>query len=222
MPEEVKQEVDRLFSISPSDRARACWNLGKLGTRAVHAVPFLLALTADTNVAWFCTDGQGRWTTPGREAAYALGRIGPVALDSVLLLVPASRPSMRMNAAIALGEIGSPAAVPALLTLLKDSDWAVREQAAVALGKIKDSSAMEPLSAALKDPEWKVRMAAISAIAGIGGKAAVEPLLSVLDDRFPHIRAAATACLRDITGQDFGDTRDTWMKWWQEQKHTMQ
>mgnify|MGYP000277146378 CR=1 FL=1 len=222
IPQDVKKEIDRIFSISPSERARACWNLGRFGSRAVHAVPFLLAMTADGNVAWFSSDGWGRWTTPGTEAAYALGRIGEPAREPALLLLSSSNTAMRMNGALALGEIGNPSACAAVAALLKDPEWTVREQAAVALGKMKDASAIEPLTAALKDSEWQVRKAALSALAALGGgKAAVEALLSTLDDSFPHIRDAAAAALRELTGQDFGADRTAWAKWWQEHGHSM-
>ncbi len=42
---------------------------------------------------------------------------------------------VRLNAAVALGEIGNPTATPALIAALNDGNWEVRANVTIALGK---------------------------------------------------------------------------------------
>jgi HEAT repeat protein len=66
-------------------------------------------------------------------------------------------PSMRVIAAMALGNSGSEAAVPALSECLKDPDAEVREAAAGALGRIGSEAAVPALGETLKDFNYQVR-----------------------------------------------------------------
>jgi HEAT repeat protein len=88
---------------------------------------------------------------------------------------------VRMDAAIALGEIGDVRAVGPLIEALADRDYRVRREAARGLGKIGDACAVDPLIKTLSDKDWRVREVAIKSLEKIGGPVA-EPLINALAD----------------------------------------
>ena len=83
---------------------------------------------------------------------------------------------VRMDAAIALGEIGDVRAVDPLIEALADPDYRVRREAARGLGKIGDACAVDPLIKTLSDKDWRVREVAIESLEKIG-EPVVEPLI---------------------------------------------
>lgn len=82
---------------------------------------------------------------------------------------------IRLDAARALGKIGSPEAVAPLTERLKDGDPYVRSFAALALGMIGAPEAVGPLLETLGDEE-AVALDAVSALAEIGTGEAMEGL----------------------------------------------
>ena len=88
-PADVKQQIERLYSSSPLDRADAAHCLGNMGERAVAAAPFLVGLLgdrADTVVLPSDSGQQFVWerTSPGKEAEKALAKIGRSYFWSIL------------------------------------------------------------------------------------------------------------------------------------------
>src|SRR5512136_2608782 len=67
------------------------------------------------------------------NAALALSKIGPAAMDPLLESVDCDDADVRLEAVWALGEIGDERAVEPLVEALKDEDWYVRKQAATSL-----------------------------------------------------------------------------------------
>jgi bilin biosynthesis protein len=76
-------------------------------------------------------------------------------------------PSIRTEAAAALGQVNYPPAVPHLILALQDRDLDVRKAAINSLGKIGDRSALASLQALLTDPQEVVGILAKLAIAQI-------------------------------------------------------
>jgi len=105
---------------------------------------------------------------------------------------------VRMEAAVALGNIGDPRAVEPLIRALGDKDWRVRMEAAVALGNIGDPRAVEPLIQALGDKSGSVRRVAARALGEIGDPRAVEPLTRALRDENQYVRRVAAGALGKI------------------------
>ena len=107
-------------------------------------------------------------TSPGREAAKALARIGRPALAPLLTALQAESPIARGNAAFAIGEMepreGRAEALGRLMQALKDDDAGVREACARALGEIEDVRAVEPLVRTLWDADADVRSQAAWAL----------------------------------------------------------
>ena len=77
--------------------------------------------------------------------------LGEEIVDLLLDAIRSSSPSIRKNAAKALGEIKSRQAVLPLIDLLHDTEGRVRRNAAEALGNIGDKRAVEPLVQSLRD-----------------------------------------------------------------------
>ncbi|MEL6272588.1 MAG: HEAT repeat domain-containing protein [Chloroflexota bacterium] len=73
--------------------------------------------------------------------------------DALLIAVMDDNPTMRLNAARALGKTGNFRAVRPLISLLHDESLDIRIAAAEALGEIQDKRAAAALTEALDDPE---------------------------------------------------------------------
>jgi HEAT repeat protein len=153
-----------------------------------------------------------------RSAAFALGKLGGQALDSLPRLVKAledADPTVRDASAYALGEIcaalaENPNAVGqwektgAALTaaLARDPDERVRRSAAFALGSQGRNAApaQDSLRKALKDKDAIVRQQAARALGRMGDvdAAAVTGLCSALSDHDALVRRDAALALKQI------------------------
>ena len=107
--------------------------------------------------------------------------------------------SVRGQAALAIGSLGSRRAVPRLLELTQDPDWFVRVAALNGLGYIDRSLPAEPALAALSDDEPLVRQAAALNIGGSTDPAAVNMLMEALvHDPDRAVREVAAEALGEI------------------------
>ena len=165
-----------LQAAEPAARATAACELGLRGSDAISAVPALVSLLADDARVddLECGDNRGngdRWmsggelrhcsTSPARESAQALSRIGTDAIKPLIAALSDMRATMRRYAAIALGMVDDRSvlkpAVAHLVTTLHDSDWQVRRSAVWALGEVRDAQLVTPIAASLKDEHPRVR-----------------------------------------------------------------
>ena len=104
-------------------------------------------------------------------------------------------PTIRANAARALGHMRSSASTPYLLELLQDEEAAVRASACEALGRIGDRVSIEPLVLMVQDNVEKVQDQAAAAIVRFG-KPATVPLLNALSrERDKFAQVAFLRCL---------------------------
>ena len=125
-----------------------------------------------------------------REVIRAVGLIGSLEAEPVLLeMLDASEPMLRLGAASALADCGTPACVPALIRALLDTDWRVRSRAADALGTFADPRSVDPLIASLRDHSWWVRQNSAKALAEMPD--GVTYLAEALNDEDPFMRDAA-------------------------------
>ncbi len=97
IPGDVKEHVDETFAVSATERAEAAFNLGKIGEDAYKATPFLMRLLDDSLPVWCRYNGYGEWTTPGKEAAKAIVKIGKPSLKYLLPLLEKNHPYVFMN-----------------------------------------------------------------------------------------------------------------------------
>jgi HEAT repeat protein len=173
-------------------RTWAAQALLKLGPDAKAAVPALVEALQNKR-----DNGVRSWF------AQALGGIGPAAKAAVPALVEAlgeKDDSLRIWAAIALGEIGAKAAVPALIEAAKDkgNGNGGREYAIEALGKIGPGAkaAVPILLEALGTREpLAFRCTVAEALGGMGAaaKAALPALTAIARDRSAYGPARKTA-----------------------------
>ncbi len=210
--------VERLSAADASARAEAACELGRRGKAAAAAVDALAALLADGLPAGPVECGMSPWlrkqlesrpedwrrfeTSPGREAARALARVGREALGPLMTALAAPSPQARAHAAFGLGEMdakdGRAEALPRLIRAARDEDERVREAVVKALGEIESVEAVPVLLAALRDAAPAVRAAAAWALGEIEDKSAVEPLMRALWDREAEVRSQAAWALGEI------------------------
>ena len=194
---------------SPDDRAITACKAGRQGD--VEAIPSLIALLGDDTKTqpMRCWD-TGRWdpalqtfkhSSPGEGAALALASFGLPAFAPLANQLNSSNPTVRRNAAWAIGELTNmlpgqrSGAVPQLISLLSDSDEWVRMAAARALGELRDERALAQLVATLSDNNWRVRQVVVWALSEMKDERAVTVLCTVLlaDVRVEVRRGAAEA-----------------------------
>lgn len=202
-----------LRSLDPTERAVAACELGRLG--AVSAIPALINLLGDdTPIRPIKCWDSGDWSparntfkqdTPGEQAAIALASLSQPAVAPLIVELNNGNPSVRKNAAWAIGEIrgglrtNRTDAVDPLIKTLSDEDSWVRMAAAFSLGEMRTSQATESLIAALGDAEWMVRRMAAWALGEMKASAAVESLTSVsLGDEMELVRRSAAWALGEI------------------------
>jgi len=186
-----------------ADSAKA---LGAIGRDASAAVPELRQATqANENPSARIAAAEALWRidqTLGDEAVTILVReVGNKRTDT-------AAPFYRRDAAHALGRIGPPAksAVPALIEALSDNFRETRSAAAGALGRIgPDARAAVPaLVKALSDQERFVRLIAARALGRIGKEAkdALPALERLVGDKEEDVRKAAAQALARIQSEE--------------------
>lgn len=120
---------------------------------------------------------EQRWQQTLRDMLQEIERKAPPAL--IAALVGDSHDEVRVEAAAALGEIGSKSAAGALMDAARERDPELRQAAAIALGGVGDKQVVPTLILLLKDPVWSVRTAASQGLVGIG-RDAIPALIDTL------------------------------------------
>lgn len=172
-PSNIRELLEACYSPGALARGKAAKGLGDLKSDARVAVPFLMSMLEDKE-SYMDSFQAGTLTihgfsTPGRQAAVALGNVGGPAVAPLLALLGSPRAD-RDLAVVALGITRDPSAVMPLVKALTDKTAAVRAEAASALGAMKDRRAVEPLIEALSDPEPNVQSNAESALQQVTGQ----------------------------------------------------
>lgn len=195
------------------ERAATACNASKQAD--VRSIELLVAMLGDDrksqlircweNTRWSPALEVFKQSSPGEQAALALASLGPPAFRPLANQLDNSNPSVRRNAAWAIGELTNmPAsdrgdAVPQLITLLSDSDAWVRMAAARALGELHDHRAVEQLIATLSDNNWRVRELVVWALSETKNARAVNALCAVLlSDPRAEVRRGAAEALGEI------------------------
>jgi HEAT repeat protein len=202
-----------LSSGSAQERAQAACDAGR--KHIVEAIPKLVSMLGDDAPIrpLKCWD-NGRWSpalesfkqpSPGEQAAIALASMGTPAVEPLTSALGDSSPSVRRNAAWAIGELTNMRdseranAVPALTSLLTDSDEWVRMAAVRTLGEIRDERAVEPLMNTLSDGSWRVRELGAWALGEMKEERAVQTLGKLLlEDAQAEVRETASWALGEI------------------------
>jgi outer membrane protein assembly factor BamB/HEAT repeat protein len=147
------------------------------------------------------------------EAAKALGRKGLPAVDSLIALLPDSRPFIRTIAINDLGRLKVTKAVPAILKATGDQDRLVRSAALQALAQIGQeatplfSEVVAAMTAALAKgtkEEPIVRQSALDGLALLASKvtdqrpAVIQALVAVMEDRNPRLAKRSQEVLEGV------------------------
>lgn len=196
----LDQILSDLYSKDARTRGLAAQECGKLGPAAAPAIPRLLELLDDNRVfQWGITDEIDHpWlsSTPGRQAAYALARIGEPAVEGLIRTARGRNALGRLGTVVALGIIDDPRGLDVMLAAMKDRNAKVREAAAAALPF--DPRTLQPYIRALKDRDANVRLEAARSLGGDWATLAVEPLVSlVLRERDGNVACTAIRSLAD-------------------------
>ena len=212
-PVDAAELTQKLNSTTAQLRAEAACSAGR--SRTVGAIPMLMAMLGDdTPIEPVKCWEEGRWSpaldsfkhpSPGEQAAIALASMGTPALEPLTNALNDTNPSVRRNAAWAIGELTNMRdkqranAVPPLVRLLDDSDEWVRMAAAQALGEIRDERAVEGLITLLSDDKWQPRKVAAWALGEMKEERAVERLCHVLlSDEHSKVRLTVAWALGEI------------------------
>ncbi len=216
IPSATRRETQDSVADADERAASAC-NSSRHGD--MRAVELLISMLGDDRKSKLikCWDGT-RWSpalqvfkqsSPGEQSALALASLGPAAFRPLTNQLDNSNPSVRRNAAWAIGELTNmlpgqrAGAVPQLITLLSDSDEWVRMAAARALGELHDSRALSQLVATLSDDDWRVRELAVWALSEMKDARAVTALCTVLvSDTRIEVRRGAAEALGEIRSSE--------------------
>ena len=192
----VGEEIERLRSADPVERAKAAMELKQMGSRAEPAVAYLISTLDDkTTLCWEKSFAGGAficfgsYTSPAQESAAALAAIGKPAVRSLIGAVKDTR--YRFHALSALGQIKDREAVPTLIEALKDDDPNVREKVATVLGEMPDPRALDSLLRASLDENPDVAYSALDALGNIRDSRAEAKVISAAVDGTGSMRLRA-------------------------------
>ena len=222
-PTDVREQIERLHSSDPEERAEAIGELARREEPAVWAIPFLIAMLGDdaafplrlppsSYAGWFPSVPQ----TIGEWAAISFRGIGESAVEPLMAALKHADWRVRANAIWALGDMWGPGGeMPEntrqrleqhLFVALKDGHPRVRKYAVKVLRimavrqKLDNPRAVEIILALLNDRHLDVRTEAAAALGAIGDPRAIEPLIAAIKDDGPEVRVQATIALGNIGG----------------------
>lgn len=183
--------ITRLAATETETRERAAADLAALadGEHQAVALGLLVGALADPQAAVV------------RQARQSMGAWGERAVAPLVEALDDPAAEVRMQAALALDELGPQAsgAIAALIDRLVDDDATVRETAAGALEKI-GPAAVPPLIAQLSSEAGERRLQAARLLRRFGAEArqAVPTLVEALKDEDPDIHVAVASALYAI------------------------
>jgi len=201
----IRNLVEGLYSSDPRERRASAKNLGDQGARAVPAIPFLAGILQDSVVI---SDRKRRYdtTTPGKEAALALAKIGVPASEFLKSVLNDQNETARQNAVFTLGKMKNIDNVDLLILSLKDISPAVRLNVVKAFGEINDRRVTEPLLPMLNDPDAGVRKETAMVLGILKDPAAVKDLIRALGDSNKEVVSKAAFSLGQIGDKKAADS----------------
>lgn len=98
------------------------------------------------------------------------------------------------------------------------ANWKVKLGLCRLAAEMKDEAITEGLIRAVGDSQWQVRSAAIFALRKHRNKKAIPALIERLGKEKGRMLGEVRLALRDLTGQDLGDSKESWKSWWKSNK----
>jgi HEAT repeat protein len=186
-PPGVRRAIAKTFSNDPKVRGRAAVVLGRMGSKAISGVPFLIRLLADPSEA------EMREVSPfligfrtysvSDCASGALLKTGAVVVEPLIKVVSNEKLSdgIRCAAVSTLGKTRDHRALGTLAGLTSDHHALIRHVSATALGELGDVEAVPTLLelAAGKSNDKDSRLQAISSLRRLGDRRAIPALLAI-------------------------------------------
>lgn len=174
-PKAIDALIHGLSDENPQIREMSAWTLSEIKAPAARVVPALISVL---------TDPDENIRVVG---SVALQNLGESAVPYLIDALTADSADIRLNAAYALGEIGTPldTILPALINTLTDPVWNVRRLVVRALATI-GTPAVEPLIEALNSPKSELQRMAERALNDIGtprARRAIAEAKKALSDR---------------------------------------
>jgi HEAT repeat protein len=155
-----------------------------------------LPLFGDTAMEALSEDALSGDAERRYAACWALGQLGPQAVDTLVLLARQDAPDARSDAFRALGRIGDPRGREAVLAGLQDPAPKVRVAAVGALRRLATGDDALVLVDALADADTNVRMVAASVAPALMTGALRQGIVGLLQHDSADVRAAAAQVLR--------------------------
>ncbi|MCZ6598177.1 MAG: HEAT repeat domain-containing protein [Planctomycetota bacterium] len=132
-------------------------------------------------------------------------------------------PTVREEAATALGTKGVEKALRPLVAALADAEWGVQVCAAVSLGKTRQPGAVGTLSDLYRQSDdWRLRGAAVVGLGHLYLKEAVPVVIEALEDDETIVQRTAHEWLSSIAGPELGRDSKEWREWWNENERRLQ
>ena len=174
-PEAVDALIQGVSDKNPQIREMSAWTLSEIGVPTDRVVPAVISILADP-------DENIRVM-----GSVALQNLGEPAVPYLIDALKAESAEIRLNAAYALGEIGTPldTILPALIRTLTDPEWNVRRLVVRALVTI-GTPALDSLIQALHSDDPDLRRMAERALNDIGtprARKAIADAKKALTDR---------------------------------------
>lgn len=159
-----------LGSPTCADDDEACWikvlKKGKT-VEAMKAAMMLGNLQSEKAVAPLIKKLSHKDKYMATTATYALAKIGPAAIPSLVESTKSKKAQVRKYSAHALGQIGGDQVYFALSDLTRDPDPAVRKRALQALNILKEKRAAKDAILALKDQYRDIRIESVRLLGAI-------------------------------------------------------
>ena len=191
MPEDIRRQVERLYTRSEKECVAAANALGRMGKDAAIAAPFLAAMLHD----------EVRHGNTGWSAARALMAIGKPALEPTILAFQFGNRYARMRAFKVFMELKAPQTIPFLISAAVDGLSASGGNARKTLAAI-GQPALDYITEALKSPNAEIRRGAVLTVTAFPSTNTVQLLCERLGDDDALVRYEARRALLDLFRDD--------------------
>jgi len=203
-----------LAHADPAARAAAARALGGLSGDAAIAAARKLALDDPSELVRY-------------QALDGLARLAPISETqntAIAAKLAESDPdrTVRMLAAVKLGERKLSAGVDALKKCLADPSWSVAAVAAVSLGRTQTHEAVTALADVVRThADWKLRAAALVGLSRSYDKLSIPPAIAALSDTDTWVARCAWDHLKGVSGESFPPKPEPWNAWWAANEKTL-
>ena len=129
-----------------------------------------------------------------------------------------AHPDLRGEYIPAVLRVGRQAVVLQLIESIRVRHEGVREDVAAAMAKVLDPGFLEPILLQLgKEREGGAATRMIQTLRHYPSRATIARIIDAMALDDPRVSINAAATLAELTGRDFGENRERWLAWWDEE-----